>query len=164
MNSQRDVHVHVPVATTGCVAEVKRPLVEIPQSPTTSVLSVSLAACRPHHYHKGQICSANGARAHTDTHTHTHTQNIQKCQVNIWPRSEHSSESTFRMKHVHTHAQRPGTCEFHHIYVCLPQCVITWLEYEPVRACACLWGARQVLSLLAWLKIQQRRRDAPIRQ
>lgn len=51
-------------------AEMKWPLVEITQSPTTVVLSVCLAGCQAYHYHRVQFCSANSiSLTHTDTHT-----------------------------------------------------------------------------------------------
>lgn len=112
------------------VAEVKQPLVEITQSPTTVVLSVCLAACHPYHYHKGQICSANGI-LHTHTHVHAHAHSSQRhmqqppkmltqhlTQIRAFWR-EHLQDET----HVH-----PGTFSFYHIAVFWLQYVITWLE------------------------------------
>ena len=116
------------------VAEMKRPLLEITLSPTTVVLSVYLAACHPFHYHRGPICTANGI-----LHTHVYSILLQICKLNIWPRWECSSESTFGIKHMPTDTLHPNAHSFHHIAVFWPEYIITWLECVPlcVRVCVC---------------------------
>lgn len=107
------------------VAEVKQPLVEITQSPATVVLSVCLAARHPCHYHKGQICSANGI-LHTHTHTHTYRQHPPKM-----PTQHLTQIRAFQWEHLQD-KNTWHTIQAHINFIILQffwlQDMITWLE------------------------------------